>query len=55
MSRTAVSGRKLLLGLLLLILVLGGVLYTAIIRLKLGGTEALRMRPAPATGAAPSQ
>jgi hypothetical protein len=54
-GRTAVSGKKILLVLGLSLLIVSAIVYTAIIRLKMGGTDALRMRPAPATGAAPSQ
>lgn len=53
--RTAVSGKMLLLILGLSILAVATVLYISIVRLKLGGKDALRIRPAPATGASPSQ
>lgn len=49
-----ISGKRALLILMAGVLIVTAVLYTVLVRLKLGGAEALRMRPAPATGAAPS-
>ncbi|MDX2115599.1 MAG: hypothetical protein SFZ24_08265 [Planctomycetota bacterium] len=53
--RTTVRGRTVLLIMLVGVLAVTAVLYTLLVRLKLNGPEALKMRPAPATGAAPSQ
>lgn len=55
MARSTVSGRRVLLILGAAVLVVSAVLYFFIVRLKMGGTDAIRLRPAPATGAAPSQ
>lgn len=50
-----ISGKHALIGLLLGLVVVSAVIYFFVVRLKMGGTEAIRLRPAPATGAAPSQ
>lgn len=53
--RTTISGRKALLILAAALFVVSFVIYFFVVKLKLGGTDAIRLRPAPATGAAPSQ
>jgi hypothetical protein len=54
-NRVTISGRRALLILALGLFVVSFVIYFFVARLKLGGTDAIRLRPAPATGGAPSQ
>ncbi|MBL8746335.1 MAG: hypothetical protein JNK58_08275 [Phycisphaerae bacterium] len=53
--RPTISGRAALLILAGAIVVVSAVIYVFVVRLKMGGTDAIRLRPAPATGSAPSQ
>ncbi len=53
--RATISGRKALLILAVALFLVAGVIYFFVVKLKLGGTDAIRLQPAPATGAAPSQ
>lgn len=50
-----INGKQALLWLFIALIAVSGVIYFYVVRLKMGGTEAIRLKPAPATGAAPSQ
>lgn len=54
-QRVTISGRRALLFLAIAIFAVSAVIYFYVVKLKLGGQDAIRLRPAPATGAAPSQ
>jgi len=53
--RVTISGKAALLALGVALVLVTAIVYFFIVRLKMGGTEAIRLRPAPATGAAPSR
>jgi hypothetical protein len=54
-KRVTISGRRALLVLAAALFLVLFVIYFFVVKLKVGGTDAIRLRPAPATGGAPSQ